>query len=211
MPQINLKKLLNLNFKIVLNYNKDINNLKECFTLFEKNISFFHNCYIYNSKNSIFLTKSHEKIGRLKGSLNVILKILKNNKIEEIKITRENIESLNSSNNLNSLKNTENKTEKKSNNIISPFYCLFKDKINNKIESNLSYEDFVISFREKYNNTYQINTDGNISFGNTIIILDNDYILILLDNLDFVNKNWISEDDFKKDLIFLRKASISSK
>ena len=30
--------------------NKDINNLKECFTLFEKNTSFFHNCYIYNSK-----------------------------------------------------------------------------------------------------------------------------------------------------------------
>ena len=197
-------------FKLI--NNNEIYNLIEAFISFDKNYSFYDH-YKYNSKKNIFFNKSNKRLRNFgKGPLNVILKILKDNKIQEIKITEEDYfscrkyDNLNNINKLNSFKETEEKKNVKSNNtnnIISSFNCLFKDKKFNKIDNNLSYEDLVFNFIEKNNKTFQIKEENNLYYSNKEIILDKDYILVILNYHDFIIKNAIFEDDLKEVLILI--------
>ena len=143
---------------------------------------------------------------------NFIITILKDNKMQEIKITEKDYFSYRKYDHLininkpNSFKKTEKKTEKSNNtnNIISPFNCLFKDNKYSKIDNNLSYEDLVFNFIEKNNKTFQIKEEDNLDYSNKEIILDKDYILVILNYLDFINKNAIFEDDLKEQLILIK-------
>ena len=102
--------------------------------------------------------------------------------MQEIKITEKDYFSYRKYDHLininkpNSFKKTEKKTEKSNNtnNIISPFNCLFKDNKYSKIDNNLSYEDLVFNFIEKNNKTFQIKEEDNLDYSNKEIILDKD-------------------------------------
>ena len=167
---------------------------------------------IVNNSKNIFLIKTIANKNII-FTPKVRLDIFKNNKIEEIKffassltfkfptdvnfpikyliLGKANSEKLNN--------NKSGKNESISNDIFSPYCPLFNffKNIGNNMINFLSYEDLVFNLKEKKNIFHQKNKIKN----NSCIILDNGYILLLLNYKDF----YVYKDcyDFKETLLLI--------
>ena len=184
-----LNKFLQCNIKVL----QDID-LKD--NLCEKNFLF---------QNNIFLFQSEKRI-KLK-TYNPYLKLLRNNKLEEIDLNKFDgnsvIYSIMPKQNKNIISDNKIEINEKTT-ILNPFVKTFDDNNNVKIEnlyySNLTYNDNNINQKIKENNFLFDGVKENeynlFDFKNKCIILHNGYILIFLNTYNFhsYNRN-LSEEE----------------
>ena len=184
-----LNKFLQCNIKFL----QDID-LKD--NLCEKNFLF---------QNNIFLFQSEKRI-KLK-TYNPYLKLLRNNKLEEIDLNKFDgnsvIYSIMPKQNKNIISDNKIEINEKTT-ILNPFVKTFDDNNNVKIEnlyySNLTYNDNNINQKIKENNFLFDGVKENeynlFDFKNKCIILHNGYILIFLNTYNFhsYNRN-LSEEE----------------
>ena len=182
-----LKRNIKLSIKDTfnaINIHESYNSLEQLITLL---LGLYQNSYesvIYNSKKNIFLQKYSQFHG--KGFGKVVLKILKENKIEEMEMIIRNLSFLclvDLPKNIPTTNKTIPKTN--SNEILSPYNSLFNTMLNNKKINYLSYEDLICNLKKKINLK---NSERNVkaSIG---LILDNGYMLFIVNNYDFINLN----------------------
>ena len=173
---------------------------------------------IVNNSKNIFLIQTTEKKDFILFSSEAFLTwdIVKKNKIEEIKILANSLtfefpKDTNSpikyqilgkviSEKLNN--NNSEKNESINNDIFSPYFPLFNffKNIGNNMIDFLSYEDLVFNLNEKKNIFHQKNKIKN----NNCIILDNGYILLLLNYYDLYRSyEYKGMYDFKETLILI--------
>jgi len=192
----------------------------EIYTLLESlipSLKYSKEMIVNNSKN-IFLIQTTEKKDFILFSSEAFLTwdIVKKNKIEEIKILANSLtfefpKDTNSpikyqilgkviSEKLNN--NNSEKNESINNDIFSPYCPLFNffKNIGNNMIDFLSYEDLVFNLNEKKNIFHQKNKIKN----NNCIILDNGYILLLLNYYDLYRSyEYKGMYDFKETLILI--------